>query len=532
MSQLYSLLFTKLGNKTEIRQLVSTMLQENVFVLQFVHRFMAEVLICIIFAEENGNNMKKWLLEFACVALAAPNFCVNAQDAPQSTTIRLFDEVVFYDGYVMTNWDKVDAVFDDDILRHRTSLYAVKMTDEQLDAFGETTEMNVTIGALCDNYDRIGNVNLAFVPKGQEAYTPDDVQRIELGRFITPFMNKNRTPNEVPYSYQVDYLGYLMHDSRMRAQYDYWMEFELFGIPYAANEQVSGCAGRNDVFAGTLEFVTSMPGMEATDKNVIVPIVIKKPEYIGKNLNNYSEEATDEIGKTIKTYTFTLEEDVEDGMLALVTSNHGANAREEGDTYLYGEEYCRRWHYIYMDGDEEPILTYMPGRTSCEPFRKYNTQANGIYGSWKKSEAQWQSFSNWCPGDVIDNRIIRLGAVKAGTHTVTISVPDAVFLDNQGDIPVSLFFQGLTEGKLPENASIAEPEFIPSVAVSQRGDVLYLQSDKKVTGVELYTVSGQCRYEKWAEVQSVPLSGYASGVYLLNVYLEDGIIETHKIMKR
>lgn len=51
-------------------------------------------------------------------------------------------------------------------------------------------------------------------------------------------------------------------------------------------------------------------------------------------------------------------------------------------------------------------------------------------------------------GDVIDNRIIDLGEVKAGTHTVCISVPDAKFVGKQGDIPVSIFFQGLTEGIL------------------------------------------------------------------------------------
>ena len=58
------------------------------------------------------------------------------------------------------------------------------------------------------------------------------------------------------------------------------------------------------------------------------------------------------------------------------------------------------------------------------------------------SDEEWQSFSNWCPGDVIDNRIIRLGAMKAGEHSVKISVPEAVFPEQQGDIPVSMFFQG------------------------------------------------------------------------------------------
>ena len=187
-------------------------------------------------------------------------------------TITFFDDVVFYDGYNETIFG---ADENDGVLRHRNSLYAVKMTDEQLDAFGETTEMNVTIRALCDNYDRIGNINLAFVPKGQSTYRLDGafVERIELGRFITPFMNYHTLPNRVPYSFQVDYLGHLFHDSNMRAAYDFWLEFELFGMPYSANTQIAGCAGRNDIFAGTLEFVTSEPAMANSNDNVIVPIV-------------------------------------------------------------------------------------------------------------------------------------------------------------------------------------------------------------------------------------------------------------------
>ena len=85
-------------------------------------------------------------------------------------TITFFDDVVFYDGYNETIFG---ADENDGVLRHRNSLYAVKMTDEQLDAFGETTEMNVTIRALCDNSDRIGKFNLAFVAKGPVSYTFD-----------------------------------------------------------------------------------------------------------------------------------------------------------------------------------------------------------------------------------------------------------------------------------------------------------------------------------------------------------------------
>lgn len=435
-------------------------------------------------------------------------------------TVTVFDAVRFYDGYLVEK-NPEDPTLDG-ILRHRTSLYAIKLTDEQLAQIGDSLEMHVRVQACCDNYDRIGNVNIAFVPKGQETYKPDEVQRIEIGRFITPFMNKNKKPDTVPYEYTVPYLSYIFRDSELRALYDIWVELEIFGVPYAANQQIKGCADRSDVFLGTLKFSTINENKGVmTDKDVLVPIVIKNPEYIAHNLNNYDERASDEIGKTIKTYTFTVPKDVADGQLVVVTSNHGAN---EG-----GEEYNRRWHYIYYDGGEEPVMVYKPGRNSCEPFRKYNTCPNGIYGYFKKSDETWQSFSNWCPGDVIDNRIIDLGEVKAGTHTVCISVPDAEFVGGQGDIPVSIFFQGLTEGILNNIDGVSVEESKPLVTITKTGKTLVAGSSEGIVSIELRDLQGKLVRQTECG-KTINCSGCASGIYLVSVELMNGIIETHKVL--
>lgn len=457
--------------------------------------------------------------QFAAITLAVMSLGMARNACAQDTrTLRIFDGALFYDGYLLEN--NPDKDVQDGILRHTTYLYAVRLTDEQLDAIGNTLNFEVQVQACCDNYDRIGNINLALVPKGQESYRTDEVERIELGRFITPFMNKNKTPDTVPYSYWMDYLSPILRDATLRGKYDLWMEFELFGIPYAANEQIAGCADRNDVFKGTLDIVTGTPAMGPTTDNVLVPIVIKKPEYKGNNLNNYNEAATDTIGKTVKTYSFDVPEDVSDGQIVLITSNHGANSG--------GEEYNRRWHYVYVD--DELMLTYKPGRTSCEPFRKYNTQSNGIYGIFRRTDASWQSFSNWCPGDVIDNRIIGLGAVKAGTHKVTISVPEAQFADKQGDIPVSMFFQGAIAGTLPTGISGAQAS-PQELRIGMSGGVLTIDSDVEIIGVEVYDTAGRQLYRK-AGNHPVVMTAWPDGIYLVNAELADGIIETHKIVKK
>lgn len=209
------------------------------------------------------------------------------------TTISVFDEILFYDGYAGLKEEPIEPI-PENVLRHSNSLYAVKLTDEQLASFGEKTTMHVIVKAACDNYDRIGNVNLSLVPKGEETYTPGEVDRIELGRYITPFMNKNKQPDEVQYSYPIDYIKHIVKEKSLLDEYDLWIELELFGVPYAANTQVAGCAGRSDVFYGTLYFETSTPAAEIENDNLLLPLFRKA------RLNNYQEKCYGRVRKNGK----------------------------------------------------------------------------------------------------------------------------------------------------------------------------------------------------------------------------------------
>lgn len=339
---------------------------------------------------------------------------------PEPVVLTVLDEVTFYDGYAAT----VDEPVPAGVIRHSNSLYATRFTAEQRDLLQTTLKIGVVIGARCDNYDRIGAVNLALVPKGAETYVPAESDRLELARFITPFMDMNDSPMTVPYELEASSVLPILQDEALWAEYDLWFELYVFGVPYAANTEVVGCRGRNDTQAGTLLLYSdSAEPAEAFD--VLVPLAILQP------FNNYTEGASDELGSTRKTIAFDLAADAEQAQIVLITSNHGANAN--------GEEYIRRDHFVYVDG--ELALEYKPGRTSCEPFRMYNTQANGIYGPSPKTDEEWQSFSNWCPGDVIDIRIVPFGPAAAGAHELVIDVPDATFAGAQGDFPLSAYVQ-------------------------------------------------------------------------------------------
>lgn len=110
------------------------------------------------------------------------------------TTINLLNKVVFYDGYAAT----VNEPVPTGVERVDNTRYVTKLSDADRLNIQSNLKLEVKIGALCDNYDRIGGVFLNMVPKG-EAVLSENTQRLEIGRFITPFMNKNRQPTTVPY---------------------------------------------------------------------------------------------------------------------------------------------------------------------------------------------------------------------------------------------------------------------------------------------------------------------------------------------
>ncbi len=334
----------------------------------------------------------------------------------------LFDNILFFDSY----GKKVDYPTPDGIIRVENYKYTRKIPKEVIDKMGERLNLEVIVKAACDNYDRIGNVFLSFIDKGNNYSKSNIVKKIEIARFITPFMDKNKFPDKKPYLFEIDNISGLLKEKEYYDKYDYWIEFDIFGIPYAANNEIQGCAGKNFTFFGTLTFQSAKDDL-------------KVPKQYFQDISTYyllnNSSNTDEKGKAVKTFNFEVTKDLKNVNLYLITSNHGANSG--------GEEYIRRKHFIYFDNNL--IGKYRPGGKSCEPFRRYNTQPNGIYGREPRTEADWTSWNNWCPGDKIPIRVYNLGDIAKGSHNFKIDVPDAEFVGGEGYFPVSAYIQGDAE---------------------------------------------------------------------------------------
>ena len=422
------------------------------------------------------------------------------------TNINVFSQIVFYDGYAANVSNPVPA----NTIRLANYRYARKLTDAELNSFQNKITMNVTIGALCDNYDRIGGVHLALVPKNQTTYALSDtnVKRIEIGRYITPFMNKNISPTPVPYTYNVDNLYSVFSNTDLRNTYDMYVELDVFGVPYAANTQVAGCSGRNDVFAGTLDFVTSNDPTITTSYNNLLPLLNSN------ELNNYNN--TDQAGQTVRLVNFNLNQSTDNAKFFIVSTPHGANSG--------GEEYVRRQNFVSLDNTQ--VLTFTPGGKSCEPYRMYNTQGNGIYGPSAQTTAWWSSWNNWCPGDSVPTRSFTATSLSAGNHTIKYEVPAAVFNGQDGRIVLSMYMQSSNQFLSVKDVSTVDVSVYPNPTA----DFVNIKSDKKVRNVIIYSLDGRRLNE--VKDSKIDLSTYPSGNYLLDITMEGGTQFKHKVIKK
>lgn len=427
----------------------------------------------------------------------------------QTTTMtNLISDAVYYDGYADPTTEPVPF----GLIRLGNTRYARKLTDAELNSFKAKIAMRVTIGALCDNYDRLGEVFLALVPKNQPTYTMNDanVKRIEAARYITPFMNKNRAPIEVPFTYDISNLYSVFHNTELRTTYDMYMELDVFGVPYAAQTEVAGCAGRIDVFSGNLTFFSTDTGAAISDQNSIVPILTYK------TLNNYN--STDVPGETVRIVNFNLPNAVTNARFYVISTPHGANSG--------GEEYVRRQNYTYID--DVQMLTYTPGGISCEPFRVYNTQGNGIYGAAPKSLAEWTSWNNWCPGNSVPIRGFSMPNITAGNHTLKHTIPTAVFNQQQGDVYLSVYMQAKSSGALDvKDIKTVDVSIYPNPT----SDYVNIRSKADVASISLFSIDGKKLSETRGE-NRIDISAYSTGIYFLNIVLKDGITFKHKIIKK
>ncbi len=439
-----------------------------------------------------------------------------AYKASAQSTVQVYDNAVFYGMYQST----VDTPVPTGAIRHNNTSYGIKLTEEQIATFGSTLTLNINAASLCDNYDRIGNANIAFVPKGATSYVYNEVDRIEMARFITPFMYPDGDL-EVPYTYDVTNLIDVFKDPVLSSTYDFWVELEIAGYQGgvgqggAAEMYPQICAGRDDVYRGSLQFETSGTYVPKDTYFKKLSYKFELKNYVQATADN--NQGTDVLGSTVRSIAFDVPAAVDNAKYYFINSNHGSNAN--------GEEYIRRRHNIYLDDVQK--LTYVPGGKSCEPYRQYNTQGNGIYGASPQTLSYWLGFNNWCPGDAVPIRVVDLGALAAGSHTFKVTVPNAQFNGGQGYFPMSVYVMGTyaTVGTDSFNkaAVTLTPNPVNNIAtLNTNGEPVTAFTVVNALGQQVLSGAGN----------TVDMSALQSGIYVVKATVASGTASTIKVVKK
>ena len=122
---------------------------------------------------------------------------------------------------------------------------------------------------------------------------------------------------------------------------------------------------------------------------------------------DYATFFSEEKGLVVE---FELAEDAKDVHLRYLTTGHGG--------WGNGDEFVPKENKISLDG--QLAFKFTPWRSDCGSYRLYNPVSGNFQNGLSSSDL---SRSNWCPGTVTNPNYIPLGDLKAGKHSIQVSIP-------------------------------------------------------------------------------------------------------------
>ena len=129
---------------------------------------------------------------------------------------------------------------------------------------------------------------------------------------------------------------------------------------------------------------------------------------------NVLEMAGGGYGTLFGTDSLKIEVNVPKGvkniMLRYISTGHGG--------WDGGDEFNKKINQIFVD--DKLQFSYIPWRTDCGTFRKYNP-ASGNF--WNGTSSSDYSRSGWCPGSSSEPMYIPMTHLSEGKHIITIAIP-------------------------------------------------------------------------------------------------------------
>lgn len=156
----------------------------------------------------------------------------------------------------------------------------------------------------------------------------------------------------------------------------------------------------------SLNITIHQDGRSDVKKETLIPLF---------NSTNVMEMAGQEYGTMFSNdkgleVTFNLPKDIKNAKLRYITTGHGG--------WGGGDEFVPKENTIWLDGKVASAFT--PWRQDCGSYRLSNPASGNFESGLSSSDL---SRSNWCPGTVTNPNLISLGDLKAGSHTIKVTIP-------------------------------------------------------------------------------------------------------------
>jgi len=269
----------------------------------------------------------------------------------------------------------------------RTGSVFIIPTDKKLSLM-DALKNSVKVLPIYDN----GNGKKYQGVTATENYTPV----IELMRFFTPFgVGK--------------YNNLKLKDKTWAEQAYYRQDIsELFPLVNGKEAWVAVFIGNYDKGGHkvSLNITLHNGGRQKPEKEIIMPLftTTNVMEMAGQE---YATMFSNDKGLEL---SFKLDKDVKDAKLRYITTGHGG--------WGNGDEFVPKMNTIWLDGKE--AFSFIPWRQDCGSYRLLNPASGNFETGLSSSDL---SRSNWCPGTVTNPNFISLGDLKAGNHTLKVTIP-------------------------------------------------------------------------------------------------------------
>ena len=395
--------------------------------------------------------MKRFLLLSALLLSAllpaAARSRVKALPTCGDRQIRIFDKAaVQFLPDSLGNYTPADGDGIIHIANGRILLKKIQLPDYRRNL---SLKLTVRVESAGDRWDKSGSVfvipdggagiNLLSIAKGKQRFPPVDPQRhekligtvpgpdylptVELMRFMTPF--------GVGYYSRRDTAAF----SRTRPVYiDGWAEESCWEADVTELYPLLKGEAYVGIFIDTWTgegYLASVDLEVQESRNAYDPLPERHVEPLLNTVYYMGQEYPDIFARQPLSVDFPLPRPVRNARLKYIVTGHGGHSG--------GDEFTRQRNILSVDG--ERVLDFIPWRTDCAAFRRFNP-SSGIWAVRREASFYGRegreireidemiassdlSRSNWCPGSQVHPVSVPLGALSAGTHRFTVDIPDA-----------------------------------------------------------------------------------------------------------